>query len=155
MLSTWRWSNRRGRIAAIRSTVLLIGHSITRAYFPKVVKKLAGRANICLFTTSCSAGEPRLNGQLQDYFRDEPSFTVIHFNSGMHAWAYSDGQFAVALPAMVRTIRKAQPRSRLIWATIAPVRHDDPLGASNTFSNSSLTSLRCSFRGSLRKSFSS
>ena len=127
----WTWSDRSDTIDPALPNILLLGYSITRAYFPEVAKKLAGKANVYLFATSCSAGDPRLPGQLRDYFRYEPSFTVIHFNNGMHGWAYTESQFAAALPEMVRTIRKAQPASRLIWATITPVRRDDPSAATN------------------------
>jgi lysophospholipase L1-like esterase len=127
----WTWSDRSDPIDPALPNVLLLGDSITRGYFPEVARKLAGKANVYLFATSCSAGDPRFAGQLRDYFRYEPTFSAIHFNNGMHGWSYTEGEFAAALPVMVEAIRKAQPKSRLIWATITPVRRDDPSGASN------------------------
>jgi hypothetical protein len=56
---------------------------------------------------------------------------VIHFNNGMHGWDYSEAAFAAGLPGMIRELKKERPGSRLIWATITPVRKDDSLGATN------------------------
>jgi lysophospholipase L1-like esterase len=127
----WTWADRSDPINSALPNVLLLGDSITRAYFPEVAKELAGRANVYLFATSCSAGDPRLVGQLRDYFRMEPTFSVVHFNNGMHGWAYTESEFAAALPSMVHAIREAEPKAHLIWATITPVRRDDSAGATN------------------------
>jgi len=127
----WTWSDRSDTIDPALPNVLLLGDSITRAYFPEVAKKLAGKANVYLFATSISSGDPRLTGQLRDYLRNEPAFKVIHFNNGMHGWDYSEAAFAAGLPGMIEEIKKDSPGSRLIWATITPVRKDDSAGANN------------------------
>ncbi len=127
----WTWSDHSDTVDPKLPNVLLIGDSITRAYFPEVAKRLAGRANVYLFATSCSSGDPRLSAQLHLYFETAPSFRVIHFNNGMHGWDYSDKAFAAALPIMVHELRKERPGSRLIWGTITPVRKDNSLGATN------------------------
>lgn len=102
--------------------VLLVGDSITRAYFPGVVKLLAGKANLYLFATSCSAGDPRLADQLHGYFKTHSvSFALIHFNNGMHGWTYADSDYVADLPDMVKTLRDEHPESRLIWVTTTPV----------------------------------
>jgi hypothetical protein len=128
----WTWSDHSDTVDPKLPNVLLIGDSITRAYFPEVAKRFAGRANIYLFATSCSSGDPRLFEQLHLYFETAPSFRVIHFNNGMHGWDYSDQTFASDLPAMIRELKQESPGSRLIWGTITPVRKDNPLGATNT-----------------------
>ena len=127
----WTWADRSDPIDPHLPNILLVGDSITRAYFPEVVKQFTGKANVYLFATSCSAGDPRLPDQLHTYFKTSPLFTVIHFNNGMHGWGYDDKTFAAALPAMVKALRKDNRASRLIWATITPVRQDNASGASN------------------------
>jgi len=127
----WTWSDHSDTLNPKLPNVLLLGDSITRAYFPEVAKRLEGRANVYLFATSCSSGDPRLSTQLHFYFETAPSFLVIHFNNGMHGWDYSDTAFASALPGMVDALKKERPGSRLIWATITPVRKDNDAGATN------------------------
>jgi hypothetical protein len=128
----WTWADRAETIDPALPNVLLVGDSITRAYFPDVAKLLAGQANVYLFATSCASGDPRLPGQLHDYFSMQPvSFSVIHFNNGMHGWAYADSAYTASLPDMVSVLRKDQPRSRLIWSSTTPVRADKPGGAAN------------------------
>ena len=102
----WTWSDRSDTVDPMLPNVLLIGDSITRAYFPEVAKRLAGKANVYLFATSCSSGDPRLPAQLHMYFETAPSFQVIHFNNGMHGWDYSEPAFAAALPTMIHQLKK-------------------------------------------------
>jgi hypothetical protein len=127
----WTWSDHSDTLDPKLPNVLLVGDSITRAYFPEVAKRLAGKANVYLFSTSCSSGDPKLSTQLHLFFETAPSFRVIHFNNGMHGWDFSEPAFAAGLPDMVRELKKERPGSRLIWATITPVRKDDSLGATN------------------------
>ena len=128
----WTWADRAETIDPTLPNVLLVGDSITRAYFPDVAKLLAGKANVYLFATSRASGDPRLPGQLHDYFSMQPiTFSVIHFNNGMHGWAYADSAYTAALPDMIAILRKDQPTSRLIWSSTTPVRADKPGGASN------------------------
>jgi hypothetical protein len=127
----WTWTDHSDTIDPKLPNVLVLGDSITRAYFPEVAKKFAGVANVYLFATSCSAGDPRLAGQLKAYFAYAPKFKVIHFNNGMHGWDFSDEEFSAALPEMVRVIKRQHPESKLVWATITPVRVDQKPGATN------------------------
>jgi hypothetical protein len=127
----WTWSDHSDTLDPKLPNVLLVGDSISRAYFPQVAKRFAGKANVYLFATSCSSGDPRLIEQLHLYFETAPSFRVIHFNNGMHGWDYSDKAFAADLPAMIRELKRESPSSRLVWATITPVRKDNVLGATN------------------------
>jgi beta-glucosidase len=127
----WTWSDHSDALDPKLPNILLLGDSITRAYFPEVAKRLAEKANVYLFATSCSSGDPRLPEQLRLYFETAPSFRAIHFNNGMHGWDLSETAFAAGLPGMIDELRKERPGSRLIWATITPVRKDVPLGAAN------------------------
>ncbi len=127
----WTWTDHSDTLDPKLPNILLVGDSITRAYFPQVAKRLTGKANVYLFATSCSSGDPRLTEQLHLYFETAPTFRVIHFNNGMHGWDYSEAAFAAGLPVMIRELKKESPGSRLIWATITPVLKDNSEGATN------------------------
>ncbi|HEY1900961.1 MAG TPA: SGNH/GDSL hydrolase family protein [Terracidiphilus sp.] len=127
----WTWTDRPETASSALPNVLLVGDSITRAYYPEVVKLLAGEANVYLFATSASSGDPRLPGQLGDYFRMMGvSFTAIHFNNGMHGWGYTEAQYAAGLPGMIAALRAGAPKARLVWANTTPVLHDSTTGES-------------------------
>lgn len=133
----WTWTDRPDSAVAGLPNVLLEGDSITRGYYPAVAKDLAGVANVYLFATSASSGDPRLPGQLHEYFSMMGlKFAVVHFNNGMHGWGYTEPQYAAGLPGMIAALRKGAPRATLIWANTTPVLHDstsDPAtgGSSN------------------------
>lgn len=113
--------------------VLLLEDSISRAYFPKVTKDLAGVANLYLMASSTSVGDPRLLRQIAEFSAMEGvRFSVVHFNNGMHGWAYSEEQYKTAFPAFLHAVRKlAGSNGALIWATTTPVRQDATGGANN------------------------
>jgi hypothetical protein len=127
----WTWSDRPETPNPSLPCVLLEGDSITRGYYPAVQDQLKGIANVYLFATSASSGDPRLPGQLHDYLAMiAVQFAVIHFNNGMHGWGYTEPQYAASLPAMVSALRTAQPQARLIWASTTPVLRDSTNGES-------------------------
>jgi len=64
--------------------VLLIGDSITRAYYPEVEKNLAGKAYVGRLASSAFISDPILLKEVAMVL-DEYKFDVIHFNNGMHA----------------------------------------------------------------------
>jgi hypothetical protein len=129
----WMWAQAPEKKDAALPNVLLVGDSITRAYYAETAKLLAGKANVYLFATSCGVGDSRLPGQLRDYFAMLPvKYAVVHFNNGMHGWGYTEDQFRAAFPALVRSVRVGAPKAKLIWASITPVRVDQGPGkASN------------------------
>ena len=121
----WTWTDRPEAPQPNLPNVLLVGDSITRGYYPAVAKELTGVANVYLFATSCSSGDPRLPGQLHDYFAMMGvQFKVIHFNNGMHGWGYTEQQYAAGLPGMIAALREGAPRATLIWAATTPLLHD-------------------------------
>ena len=121
----WTWEVRPVHADAALPNVLLLGDSITRNYFPEVRKELDGVANVYLMSSSTSLGDPRLGPQIEEFSRAEGvSFAVVHFNNGMHGWAYSEKEYGAAFPAFVAEIRKIAPGAALIWATTTPVRKD-------------------------------
>jgi len=111
--------------------VLLIGDSITRAYFPAVEKNLQGKAYCARIATSKAIGDPALLTELATLM-SEAKFDVVHFNIGMHGWAYTEDEYRAHLPELLATIRRAAPGARLIWASTTPVRKDKESGPSNT-----------------------
>src|SRR5258708_15011679 len=60
--------------------VLLIGDSITRAYYPEVEKHLACRAYVARLATSRFVADPVLLTEIA-LMLDAPKFDVIHFNN--------------------------------------------------------------------------
>ncbi len=127
----WTWTGRPEAPQPNLPNVLLVGDSITRGYYPAVEKGLAGVANVYLFATSCSSGDPRLSGQLHDYFAMMGvKFAVAHFNNGMHGWGYTEQQYAAGLPAMIAALRDGAPQAKFFWATTTPVLHDSTKGES-------------------------
>ena len=127
----WTWSDRPSKLVQGLPNVLIVGDSITRGYYPAMQKDLSGVANVYLFATSACSGDPRLPGQLHDYFSMMGvKFTVVHFNNGMHGYGYTEAQYAAGLPNMIAALRAGAPEAKLIWATITPLLKDnaDPSG---------------------------
>lgn len=128
----WTWEVRPVHADAKLPNVLLLGDSITRAYFPEVKQELEGVANVYLMATSASAGDARLVRQLEEFSKAEGvEFSVVHFNNGMHGWEYSEKEYREALPGFVAGIRAMAPKARLIWATTTPVKTDKDPGPTN------------------------
>ncbi len=110
--------------------VLLVGDSITRAYFTAVEEKLKGKAHVARIATSKAVGDPALLTEIAA-FLPEAKFDVVHFNVGMHGWDYTEDDYRKHFPALVATIRKHAPGAKLVWATTTPVRKDREKGATN------------------------
>jgi lysophospholipase L1-like esterase len=112
--------------------VLLVGDSITRAYYKPTAEQLKAKANVYYFATSASVGDERLAPQLAEYFRMiGVRFDVVHFNNGMHGWGYTEDEYRKYFPEMVTAVRMGAPGGRLVWASTTPVRKDTPGQSSN------------------------
>src|SRR6202140_784803 len=99
----WTWEVRPPHPDPQLPNVLLLGDSISRAYFPKVTKDLAGVANLYLMASTTSVGDPRLLRQIAEFSAMEGvRFSVVHFNNGMHGWAGLPIQSASPAKAMHR-----------------------------------------------------
>ena len=121
----WTWEVRPAHADAKLPNVLLLGDSITRAYFPEVTRQLTGVANVYLMASSTSVGDPRLARQMEEFSSAEGvAFSVVHFNNGMHGWAYSEREYREAFAAFLAEIRTIAPKAALIWATTTPVKKD-------------------------------
>ncbi len=101
--------------------VLLIGDSITRAYYPAVEKNLAGKAYVGRLATSAFVSDPILLKEVAMVL-DEYKFDVIHFNNGMHGWQHSEAEYEKTLPEFLKVIRAHAPHAKLIWANTTPLK---------------------------------
>lgn len=130
----WTWEVRPPDPNPTLPNVLLLGDSITRNYFPEVQKKLAGIANVYLMASSTSVGDPRLEQQIEQFVKMEKvRFRVVHFNNGMHGWAYTEQQYKREFPAFLRVMRSlVKNDTQLIWASTTPVKSDTVDGATNS-----------------------
>ncbi|MCU1250853.1 MAG: hypothetical protein JWQ49_3882 [Edaphobacter sp.] len=128
----WTWEVRPSHPDPKLPNVLLLGDSITRSYYPGVVHGLDGRANVYLFATSASVGDPRLPDEIRQFYAVESvRFDVVHFNNGMHGWGYNEEQYKEAFPGFLKVVRSIAPSGRLIWATTTSVKSAASNGASN------------------------
>lgn len=128
----WTWEVRPAHVDPKLPNVLLVGDSITRNYFPEVQRQLADAANVYLFASSTSVGDPRLPHQLDEFASMENvPFAVVHFNNGMHGWAYSEAEYKNAFPALLHELQTIAPNASLIWATTTPVRAEKSPGPTN------------------------
>jgi len=129
----WTWEVRPTSADAKLPNVLLIGDSITRDYFPAVTRLLAGRANVYLIATSACVGDPRLPRQIDDFSALEGvHFSLVHFNNGMHGWAYSESEYKNGFSPFLRAIKASAPGARLVWATTTPVKTEASPGPTNS-----------------------
>ena len=101
--------------------VLLIGDSITRAYYPEVEKRLAGKAYVARLASSAFISDPALLKQIKMVL-SQYKFDVIHLNNGMHGWQHSEKEYAKAFPEYLKTIREYAPNAKLIWANTTPLK---------------------------------
>lgn len=101
--------------------VLLIGDSITRAYYPEVEKRLAGKAYVGRLATSAFLSDPVILQQVAMVL-DQVKPDVVHFNNGMHGWQHSEEEYRQAFPEFLATIQKHAPHAKLIWAATTPLK---------------------------------
>lgn len=128
----WTYTDRPETPNPALPNVLLVGDSITRAYYNATAAALAGKANCYYFAASTSVGDERLGPQLAEYFKMiGVRFDVVHFNNGMHGWGYTEEEYRQYFPELIAAVRAGAPKAKLVWATITPVRKDKPGGATN------------------------
>jgi GDSL-like Lipase/Acylhydrolase family len=105
--------------------VLLIGDSITRAYYPVVERRLAGKAYVGRLASSAFISDPVLLMQIRMVL-SQYKFDVIHLNNGMHGWQHSEKEYEEAFPQYLKTIRECAPEAKLIWADTTPLKISPP-----------------------------
>jgi len=129
----WTWEVRPLHPDPKLPNVLLLGDSISRNYFPEVRKTLSAIANVYLMASSTSVGDPRLERQIKEFAATEKvRFRVVHFNNGLHGWAYTEDQYKAAFPVFLHSVQPlAEKGGALIWASTTPVRSEAATGATN------------------------
>jgi hypothetical protein len=128
----WTWEVRPAHVDSKLPNVLLVGDSITRNYYPEAQRQLNRIANVYLMATSASVGDPRLSHQLADFsIMVAVSFQVVHFNNGLHGWAYSEADYRAAFPSFIAALHAMAPGASFIWATTTPVKVDAVPGPTN------------------------
>ena len=100
--------------------VLLMGDSITRAYYDGVAGKLKGLASVSRLTTSKSVGDPALLKEIE-LVLPQHRWAAVHFNNGLHGWGYSEDDYGKAYPLFVSAIREFAPAAKLVCATTTPM----------------------------------
>lgn len=103
--------------------VLLVGDSITQSYYPTVEAELAGQFSCTRLATSRCVCDPVFRREL-DLVLTDYRYAVIHFNNGLHGWAYTESEYAAALPPILDTLSAA---GRVIWASSTPMRNPSDL----------------------------
>ncbi|HWD18348.1 MAG TPA: SGNH/GDSL hydrolase family protein [Verrucomicrobiae bacterium] len=106
--------------------VLLIGDSITRAYYDKVESRLAGRAFVGRLATSAFISDPVLLQEITMTL-DEYPCDVVHFNNGMHGWQHTEAEYQAAFPKFSETIKAHAPHAKLIWANTTSLKVSPPV----------------------------
>lgn len=106
--------------------VLLIGDSITRAYYGEVEKRLAGKAYVARLASSAFISDPMLLKQITMVL-GSMKFDVIHFNNGMHGWQHSEEEYRKAFPAYLAIIQQHATQAKLIWAATTPLKVSPPM----------------------------
>lgn len=101
--------------------VLLLGDSITQAYYKDVATDLKGKAYVGYLTSSLSVGDPMLPRQIALVLKNY-RFDVIHFNNGLHGKGYAEQEYARYFPQFVRAIQANAHGAKLIWTSSTPVR---------------------------------
>ncbi|TAM81992.1 MAG: SGNH/GDSL hydrolase family protein [Acidobacteria bacterium] len=101
--------------------VLLIGDSITQAYYEDVSADLKGKAYVGYLTSSLSVGDPMLPQQIALVLKNY-RFDVIHFNNGLHGKDYTEMEYARYFPQFVKAIQANARGASLIWTSSTPVR---------------------------------
>jgi hypothetical protein len=100
--------------------ILLIGNSIVRGYYPEVVKLMDGKAYVARLSTSKSLCDPGLKKEIA-LIMSYHKFDIVQFNNGLHGFDYTEVDYKKAFPSFVKSIRKAAPNAKLIWATTTPI----------------------------------
>lgn len=101
--------------------ILFIGNSITQRYAPVVAEKLKGKAYCSYLTTSKSLGDPLYLKEVE-LALSHNKYSIIHFNNGLHGFAYTDDEYINSFPKLFKLLKKYAPNAKLIWATITPIR---------------------------------
>ena len=108
-----------GNKPAAAPRVLLIGDSITRAYYGDAAKAMGDKVVCDRLATSASLGDPLLLLQVELVLR-QYHYDVVHVNNGMHGFDYSEAEYGAAIRPLLKVVQQGAPQARIIWATTTP-----------------------------------
>jgi acetyl esterase/lipase len=129
-------------------SVLLIGNSVCKGYSKYVIDSLAGIANVDVWTTGANVASSTIQKQLISVIRKVP-YNVIHFNIGLHGLGNRIQQenYAALMNKYVNTVSNYSRDSKLIWASITPVRIKGTATLDTTAGRNNLIILRNKITG--------
>ncbi|NCO35628.1 MAG: SGNH/GDSL hydrolase family protein [Armatimonadetes bacterium] len=90
-------------------------------YCPVVAKKLEGVAYCAKLATSSSVADPAFHHQLATMLSGY-HYAVVHFNSGLHGFGYTEGEYRDGYEATLKQIREQLPDAKLILALTTPLQ---------------------------------
>ena len=105
--------------------VLLIGDSISGQYFEGVKKALTGKAYVTRLGSSKAICLPVYFDEIK-LALSQYKYSVIHFNNGLHGWAYTEEEYGQNLARLVQLLKTSAPNAKLIWASTTPLRTGSP-----------------------------
>ena len=101
--------------------ILLVGDSITCAYFPTVVKHLKGKAYCTQFATSLCVADPAFHKQLE-LVLGQYKYDVIHFNNGLHEFIYTPDEYRAGCEKALSYIKRKSPSAKIILVLSTPLK---------------------------------
>jgi hypothetical protein len=110
----------RDAIACSKPRALLIGDSITRAYYPCVQEAVKERYACARIASSKCAADPVFFKEL-DLVLAEYEFPVIHFNNGLHGWDYAEASYEAGLAKAFDVLLSRCKASGVIWGSTTPM----------------------------------
>ena len=105
--------------------VLLIGDSISGGYFDGVAKGLEGQAYVTRLGSSKPVSLPAYFDEV-NLALSQHSYSIIHFNNGLHGWDYTEEEYAEGLAKLVDHLKTNAPQAKLIWASSTQMRTEAP-----------------------------
>lgn len=113
-----------------KERVLLVGDSITNAYFNSVSKQLKEKFYCAKLTTSACVSDPIFLEQLAVMFNNY-KYKVIHFNNGLHGFGYTEEEYKIGYEKVLKFIQKKAPKAKIILAFSTPLKSTSPQNSLN------------------------
>jgi hypothetical protein len=110
--------------------VLLIGDSITNAYYPLVSKNLQDKATVIKFTTSASVADSAFQFQLESVLTNY-RYEVIHLNNGLHGFKYTEEEYLKGYNKVLKIISEKAPDAKIIITLSTPLQSTSELNHLN------------------------
>ena len=101
--------------------VFLVGDSITAQYSADVRNALKDKMTVSYWASSYCITRPVYRRFLEAYLA-EAEYAVVHFHSGAHSFRTDINEWKKSLKDIFLTIRRMQPKARLVWSTCTPLR---------------------------------